>query len=88
MQISDYASSLIAPLLRHADALKVVETQDKMGILLTIAVHKEDMGVLIGKSGATAGAIRQLVKIVGMKENARVSCKFNEPDGSTYTPKS
>jgi len=87
MQISDYLISLITPLLRFPEDLKVVETQDKMGILLSINVNKEDMGVVVGKLGETAKAIRHLVRIVGLKGNARVSIKINEPPGSTYKPK-
>lgn len=85
MQFSDYLVSLVTPLLRFPGELRISETQDKMGVLLTISVHKEDMGTVVGKAGATAGAIRQLVRMVGLRSNARVSIKINEPDGSIYT---
>lgn len=79
MQIADYTKAMIEPMLDHPEALVITESQDQMGVLLTLAVHKEDMGVLIGKAGATANAIRLLVRIVGMRHNARVSVKFDEP---------
>lgn len=87
MPISDYLLSLIKPLVSHPDTVKVNESQDQMGILLSVDVHKDDMGVLIGKAGETAKAIRLLVRIVGLKANARVSIKINEPPGSDYKRK-
>ena len=54
-----------------------------MGVLLTLDVHPDDMGKIIGRKGATAKAIRTLLRVVGMKNNARVNMKINEPEGST-----
>jgi hypothetical protein len=39
------------------------------------------MGKIIGRSGNTAKAIRTLLRVVGMKNNARVNLKINEPEG-------
>jgi hypothetical protein len=41
------------------------------------------MGLLIGRSGSTAKAVRTLARIVGMRNNARVNLKIEEPEGST-----
>jgi hypothetical protein len=41
------------------------------------------MGQIIGKAGSTARAIRNLVRIVGLKNHARVNLKIEEPAGST-----
>jgi len=87
MPITAYLTALMTPLLKHPGDLRVTETQDQMGILLSVDVNKEDMGVVVGKAGETAKCIRHLVRIVGIKSNARVSIKINEPMGSTYTPK-
>ena len=35
----------------------------------------------IGKEGATAKALRTILRVVGMKNNARVNLKINEPEG-------
>jgi predicted RNA-binding protein Jag len=50
-------------------------------VLLSLDVHPEDMGKIIGRSGNTAKAIRILLRVVGMKNNARVNLKINEPEG-------
>lgn len=87
MPVADYAVALFTPLLKEPNYLKVVESQDAMGILLSVDVHKDDMGVVIGNGGETAKAIRHLVRIVGLRGNARVSIKINEPPGSHYKDK-
>lgn len=62
--------------------VKIRRTVDEMGVLLTLSVNKDDMGKVIGRSGATAKAIRTILRVVGMKNDARVNLKIEEPEGS------
>jgi predicted RNA-binding protein Jag len=57
-----------------------------MGVLLTLDVNREDMGKIIGKDGGTAKALRIILRVVGMKHNARVNLKINEPVGGKRAP--
>jgi len=52
-----------------------------MGVLLSLNVHAEDMGQIVGREGSTARAIRTLVRIIGLKNHARVNLKIEEPEG-------
>lgn len=79
---------VIKNLVDHPEEVKVTRVVDQMGVLLTLTVHKEDMGKIIGRDGATAKAIRTLLRVAGMKSEARVNLKINEPDGSPYMPQS
>lgn len=58
---------------------------DEMGVLITLEVNPSDMGKIIGRDGNTAKAIRTLLRTVGMKNNARVNLKINEPEGGKRT---
>lgn len=87
MPIEKYLADIIRPLLTNPTASTITQSIDDMGILLTLQVAPEDMGPIIGKSGETAKAIRHLLRIAGVKQNARVSVKINEPDGSPYIPR-
>jgi predicted RNA-binding protein YlqC (UPF0109 family) len=73
---------VIKALVENPDDVKIVRTVDEMGVLMTLDVHKDDMGKIIGREGNTAKAIRTLLRVVGMKNNARVNLKINEPAGS------
>lgn len=72
---------LVKELVDNPNDVKVDRTVDEMGVLLTLTVNPQDMGKIIGRSGNTAKAIRTLLRVVGMKNNARVNLKINEPEG-------
>lgn len=72
---------IVKALVDHSGDVKVDRKVDEMGVLLTLKVHPEDMGQIIGREGSTARAIRNLVRIVGLKNHARVNLKIEEPEG-------
>lgn len=73
---------VIKALVDKPEDVKITRTVDEMGVLLTLSVNKDDMGKVIGRSGATAKAIRTVLRVVGMKNDARVNLKIEEPEGS------
>lgn len=77
----EFLEYVVKSLVDHPNDVKIVRTVDEMGVLLTLDVSSEDMGKVIGRSGNTAKAIRTLLRVVGMKNNARVNLKVNEPVG-------
>ena len=77
----DFVEYIIKNIVNHPDDVKVSRKTDEMGVLLEVQVHAEDMGLLIGRSGATAKAIRILARIIGMRNNARVNLRILEPEG-------
>lgn len=70
---------VVKALVDNPGDVKINRTVDEMGVLLTLGVGKDDMGKIIGRQGNTAKAIRTLLRVVGMKNNARVNLKINEP---------
>lgn len=76
-----FLETVVTSLVDHPESVKIDRTVDEMGVLLTLDVHAEDMGKIIGRSGNTAKAIRTLLRVVGMKHEARVNLKINEPEG-------
>lgn len=83
----DFLEYLIKALVDHPETVKVDRTVDEMGVLLSLKVHPEDMGQIVGKAGSTAKAIRSLVRIVGLKNHARVNLKIEEPVGGRAAPR-
>ncbi len=76
-----FLETVVTSLVDNPDSVTVNRTVDEMGVLLTLDVHADDMGKIIGRSGNTAKAIRTLLRVVGMKNDARVNLKINEPEG-------
>lgn len=82
----EYLEFVVKGLVDNPDAVKVKRTVDEMGVLLVLDVAPEDMGKIIGRGGKTAQAIRSLLRVVGMKNHARVTLKVNEPVGGKRSP--
>lgn len=77
----EFLDFLVRALVDNPDAVKTNRTVDEMGVLLTLKVDPNDMGKIIGRNGATAKSIRSLLRVVGIKNNARVNLKIEEPEG-------
>jgi uncharacterized protein len=76
-----FLETTVQALVDHPQDVKIIKTIDELGVLLTLDINPADMGKVIGRKGATAKAIRTLLRVVGMKNNARVNMKINEPTG-------
>ena len=83
----EFLTFLVQSLVDNPDDVTVDRKVDEMGVLLTLKVNAADMAQIIGRQGATAHAIRSLLRIVGLKNNARVNLKIEEPEGSTRVPR-
>ena len=81
----EFLEFIIKALVDHPEEVKIDRKVDEMGVLLTLKVNPEDMGQIIGRAGSTARAIRSLVRIVGLKNHARVNLKIEEPEGGRVT---
>lgn len=80
-QDTQFLEYVVKALVDNPSDVKIVRTVDEMGVLMTLSVNPADMGKIIGRMGNTAKAIRTLLRVVGMKNNARVNLKINEPEG-------
>lgn len=79
----EFLEYLVKSIVDHPDDVKVERKVDEMGVLLSLRVHPQDMGQVVGRQGSTAKAIRTLLRIVGIKNSARVNLKIEEPEGGS-----
>ena len=85
-QDAQFIEQIVKMLVDHPEDVKVDRKVDEMGVLITLDVNPADMGMVIGREGATAKALRTLLRVIGARNNARVNLKINEPEGSTRRP--
>ncbi len=78
----EFLDYVVKSLVDNPSDVKVERKVDEMGVLLTLNINPADMGKIIGRNGNTAKAIRTLLRVVGMKNHARVNLKIEEPEGS------
>ncbi|HAI74563.1 MAG TPA: RNA-binding protein [Candidatus Moranbacteria bacterium] len=89
IQVTDkeFVEYVVKQIVNNPDDVKVERKIDEMGVLITLDVNAEDMGMIIGREGATAKALRTLLRVIGARNNARVNLKINEPEGSERKPR-
>ena len=84
----DFLEYVVKSIVDHPDDVQVDRKVDEMGVLLSLTVNPEDMGEVIGRNGNTAKSLRTLLRIVGLRQNARVNLKILEPEGGRGPRKS
>jgi predicted RNA-binding protein YlqC (UPF0109 family) len=77
-----FLENIIKGLVDYPNDVRVEKAVDEMGVLLILQVNKQDMGTIIGKKGNTINCIRTLVRIVGLKNNARVNIQIKDTEDS------
>ena len=83
----EFLEYIVKAVVDNPDDVKIEREVDERGVLIVLSVNPQDMGMIIGRQGSTAKAIRTLLRVVGAKNNARVNLKINEPEGSERAPR-
>jgi predicted RNA-binding protein YlqC (UPF0109 family) len=71
---------IVQGVVEHPDDVAIDRTEDDKGILLSLTVNPEDLGRVIGKKGQTAQALRNLLRALGMKNDAHYHLKIVDTD--------
>jgi len=79
----EFLEYIVGAIVDKPEAVSINRTVDERGVLLELTVDPEDMGKIIGKAGATAKAIRTLLRVLGAKHDARFNLKIIEPGEET-----
>jgi hypothetical protein len=80
-KVRDFLVEVIKAIVDEPEAVNAEVKRDDMGVLLTLHVSATDVGKVIGRQGNTAKALRTILRVVGMKEKARINLKIAEPEG-------
>lgn len=76
-----FVEYIVKSLVEHPDDVSVERIIDEKGVLLSLTVHPEDLGRVIGKRGITAQSLRTLLRALGTKNDARYNLKIVNTDG-------
>lgn len=83
-QDQQFIEYVVKNIVDHPDEVEIERSIDDRGVLLKLTVNQEDMGKIIGKGGATAKAIRTLLRVLGAKSDERFNLKIVDPEGSEH----
>lgn len=83
-----FVEYVVKSLVNNPDDVAVDRIIDEKGVLLTLTVHPDDLGRVIGKRGATAQSLRTLLRALGTKNEARYNLKIvnNDDERDSYSP--
>ncbi len=80
MAMNQLLQMVAESLADHKEAIQIEEQSQGGNLDLTLRVHPEDMGKVIGKQGRIANSIRQILKACAIKENVKVSLEIRAID--------
>jgi len=63
---------LVKGIVDHDEDVTVRRANGRRGELLEVRVHPDDLGRVIGRSGRTASALREVIKALAGGKNVRV----------------
>lgn len=78
---------VVKQLVDNPDEVKVNRISDDRGVLLELTVAPDDLGRVIGRRGATAQSLRNLLRALGMKNNDHYNLKIIDTDKQPSTTK-
>jgi len=76
-----FVEYIVKSLVGHPEDVSVERVIDEKGVLLSLTVHPDDLGRVIGKRGITAQSLRTLLRALGTKNDARYNLKIVNTDG-------
>lgn len=74
---------ILVNLVTVPDDVKITREIDELGVLVSVSVNAQDMGLVIGRNGGMAKAIKTVMTAIGMAHKMRIRVQFLEPDGSS-----
>lgn len=80
LAIQEFVEYVVAQLIDHPGEASVLHDVKGNRHDFRIRLHPDDVGRVIGKSGATISAIRNLAMAAALKNDLRISVEIDEPD--------
>lgn len=76
--LKDILSDIAKAIVDHPDDVVVTEEEKGDEVTLTLGVHADDMGMVIGRHGRIAKAIRSVMKSVAGTRGKKVNVEIKD----------
>jgi len=73
MDLARVLADMASAVVDHPENVSVTQTENEDGILLTLTVDENDMGMIIGKHGKIARALRTVMKAAAKVADKKVT---------------
>lgn len=78
LSLKEILVELAAAIVDHPDDVVVTEQEENNEITLTLTVHPDDMGMVIGRHGRIAKAIRSVMKAAAGTAGKKVNVDIKD----------
>ncbi|MBE6701928.1 MAG: KH domain-containing protein [Ruminococcaceae bacterium] len=78
VNLKEILADIARAIVDHPDDVVVTEEEKGNDVTLTLAVHEDDMGMVIGRHGRIAKAIRSVMKSVAGTCGKRVNVEIKD----------
>ena len=76
--LKDILADIARAIVDHPDDVTVTEEERGEDVVLTLNVHPDDMGMVIGRHGRIAKAIRTVIKAASAECGKRVNVEIRD----------
>ena len=76
--MKEILTDIVRAIVDHPDDVIVVEEDKGDEVTLTLSVHADDMGMVIGRHGRIAKAIRSVMKAAGVIGDKKVNVDIRD----------
>ena len=76
INLQETLTNIAKAIVDSPDEVTVEVAEDEKTITLTLSVAPNDMGMVIGRHGKIAKAIRSVMKVAGNKEGKRITVEI------------
>ena len=78
LSLKEILTDIAAAIVDHPDDVVVLEQEENNEVTLTLSVHADDMGMVIGRHGRIAKAIRTVIKAASADCGKRVNVEIRD----------
>lgn len=78
LSLKEILIGLASAIVDHPDDVVVVEQEENNEVTLTLSVHADDMGMVIGRHGRIAKAIRSVMKAAAANCGKKVNVEIKD----------
>jgi predicted RNA-binding protein YlqC (UPF0109 family) len=75
LALREFLEYVVGSLIDHRDAASISQRQEGNRIFFDVFLHQEDVGSVIGRSGHTVKALRNLMSAAGIREGLKISLR-------------
>ena len=78
VDLKEILTDIACAIVDHPDDVTVTEEENNGDVTLTLGVHADDMGMVIGRHGRIAKAIRTVIKAASAECGKRVNVEIRD----------